>query len=220
MILPRNKVVDRLQIINELIKNKVVLHLGFTDSPFTEKKYYENSLFHMQISSICKRIVGIDLDQSGVEFLKSKGVEDIYTCNLYDLTEHKELFKDKFDYILFSEVIEHLPNAGLALERIKEFILNTNPKTKLIITTPNIHNFTFRFTDAFQNIERVHPDHYYYFSYRTLSNLIMDSGLTIFEFKYVLYRNKNPFLLLLPKFLNVFSSSFMPYLFFECEIKR
>lgn len=220
MKLPRNKVVDRLQIIKNLIKDKVVLHLGFTDSPFTEKKYYEESLFHLQLSSICKRIVGIDLDESSVEFLKSKGVEDIYTCNLYELEEHKELLKDKFDYILFSEVIEHLPNTGLALEKIKKFILKTDPQTKLIITTPNVHNFIFRFTDAFKNIERVHPDHYYYFSYRTLLKLLSDTGFTIIRFKYVLYRNKNPFLLLFPKLLNVFSSSFMPYLFFECELKK
>ncbi|MCX6175442.1 MAG: methyltransferase domain-containing protein [Ignavibacteriales bacterium] len=219
MRLPRNKVVDRLRIIRNLVKDKVVLHLGFTDSPFTEKKYHDKSLFHIQLAELCKKIVGIDLDEPSIIFLKSKGIEDIYTCDIYNLQEHTELLKYKFDIILFSEVIEHLPNAGLALQKIYEFIRKTNPQTKLIITTLNVHNFIFRFTDAFLNIERVHPDHYYYFSHHTLTKLITDNGYIITDFKYVLYRTKNPFLLLLPKFLNVFSSSFMPYLFFECKIK-
>lgn len=220
MGLPRNKVVDRLQLINNLIRGKSVLHLGFTDFPFTEKKYYEKSLFHLQLAELCSKIVGIDLDRSSVDFLKSKGISDIYACDLYELAELTELLKYKFDYILFSEVIEHLPNAGLALKKINEFIRETNPQTKLIITTPNVHNFIFRFTDAFLNIERVHPDHYYYFSHHTLSKLVIDNGYIITDFKYVLYRDKNPFLLLLPKFLNIFSSSFMPYLFLECNINN
>lgn len=220
MKLPKNKVIDRLQIIKNLVKGKVVLHLGFTDTPFTIKKYNDNSLFHLQLAEWCKKIVGIDLDEPSVDFLKSKGIEDIYTCDLYKLNENEELRNYKFDYILFSEVIEHLPNTGLALQKIKEFIGNTNPQTKLIITTPNVHNFIFRFTDAFLNIERVHPDHYYYFSHHTLTKLINDNEYTITDFKYILYRDKNPVLLLLPKFLNIFSSSFMPYLYFECKLNN
>lgn len=220
MRLPKNKVINRLQIIKNLVKGKVVLHLGFADTPFTFKKYNDNSLFHLQLAELCKKIVGIDLDEPSVDYLKSKGIDNIYYCDLYKLNENDELRNYTFDYILFSEVIEHLPNAGLALQKIKEFIRNTNPQTKLIITTPNVHNFIFRFTDAFLNIERVHPDHYYYFSHHTLSKLIIDNDFLICDFKYVLYRNINPFKLLLPKLLNIFSSSFMPYLYFECQLNN
>lgn len=218
MKLPKNKVVDRLYLIENRLKGKSVLHIGFTDAPFTRKKYEENSLFHIQIGNVCKELAGIDLDKESVDYLTSKGIKNIHTCDIYKLAEFKALSEFKFDYILFSEVIEHLPNASLALITIHEFIRINNPQAKVIITAPNINNFIFRFTDTIMNVERVHPDHYYYFSYLTLSKLITDTGFEIIDFKYVLYRNKNWFLLLLPKMLNIFSSSFMPYLFFEFKL--
>lgn len=219
MKLPKNKVLDRLSIIEKLIINKNVLHIGFTDYPFTQKKFEDGTLFHTQIMKSCKFLAGIDLNAESVNFLKTQGVENIFPCDLYELNQLKELSNCQFDFVLFSEVIEHLPNPGLALKTINKFIQNNNPDAKLILTAPNYNNFIFRFTDTILNTERVHPDHYYYFSYRTLSKLLFDNNFEVIDFKFVLYRNKNRLLLMLPKLLNLFSSSFMPYLYFLAKSK-
>ncbi|MFA6922754.1 MAG: methyltransferase domain-containing protein [Bacteroidales bacterium] len=218
--LPRNKITDRVNILRNYIRGKTVLHIGCTDSPETKEKIENHSLLHYDLVEVAKNVSGIDIDEESIKIMRNNGIDDVYCEDIYKLNENKFINENKFDYIIFSEVIEHLPNAGLALEILHKFIANTNKETILIITAPNIHNFFFRIIEMLKNKESVHPDHYCYYSYSTLSKLLRDSGFAIIDSKYVLYRKKSiiykPFL----GIMNLFTSSFMPYILFKCKIKQ
>jgi len=216
--LPRNPIIDRISLFQKDIKGKTVLHIGCTDYPLTKEKLEDHSLLHFDLMASAKSVTGIDLSEESIKIMADNGIDNVYCLDIYKLNENKLLLENKFDFIIFSEVIEHLPNAGFALESLRKFITNTNKEAILIITAPNIHNFIFRIIEMFTNRETVHPDHYYYFSYRTLSKLLIDCGFKILDSKYVLYRKKSiiykPFLWT----MNLFTSSFIPYILFKCKI--
>ncbi len=90
---------------------------------------------------------------------------------------------ETFDVIIAGEMIEHLNNPGLFLQGIQRFM---NAETSLVITTINAYS-AFRFLiyglrgKGGEN-EPVHPDHVYYFSYKTLSLIIERANLTVKDF--------------------------------------
>lgn len=89
----------------------------------------------------------------------------------------KELQGENFEIILASEIIEHLNNPGPFLESAKTLF---SPNTEMILTTPN----AFRLTEMSYNLkgyEFVHPDHNYWFSWKTLSVLLTKNCYVINE---------------------------------------
>ena len=74
-----------------------------------------------------------DLGGKNYEYLHSNGVETV-EWNLYSSDQP---FTNKFDIIMFSEVIEHIPlPAHLVLQRLR---IALRPGGVLICTTPNLH---------------------------------------------------------------------------------
>ncbi len=82
----------------------------------------------------------------------------------------KELFSNKFDFIIIRHVLEHIKNPKLFLKDIYE-ILNENGK--LFIEVPN----TYR--DLIQKIELFTPDHVSYFTSTSISNLMKKTSFNI-----------------------------------------
>lgn len=72
---------------------------------------------------------GTELTKSGVSYLKSKGLTNIY---LGDFTEIH--FKEKYDIIILIHVIEHLKNPSEFLKHAKQYL---DKEGILIILTPN-----------------------------------------------------------------------------------
>jgi 2-polyprenyl-3-methyl-5-hydroxy-6-metoxy-1,4-benzoquinol methylase len=74
-----------------------------------------------------------DLGGKNYDFLREHGVEPV-EWNLY---LNEQPFTNRFDMIIFSEVIEHVPLPGhVLLERLR---LALRPGGRLICTTPNLH---------------------------------------------------------------------------------
>jgi SAM-dependent methyltransferase len=77
--------------------------------------------------------VAADLPGPHFDYLTSQGVETLQ----WNLCESDPPFERRFDYIFFSEVIEHLPIPGyLALRRLANAL---QPGGVLICTTPNLY---------------------------------------------------------------------------------
>lgn len=111
------------------LKNKKVLDLGTGSGNF-------EILFHNKF----KYIVGADYNDEALEFLKSKLSENNITnveLIISDFTKFKtDIFKDKFDYIILVDVIEHfkVESAKKLLPNLLELL---NDKGKVIVITPN-----------------------------------------------------------------------------------
>jgi 2-polyprenyl-3-methyl-5-hydroxy-6-metoxy-1,4-benzoquinol methylase len=75
----------------------------------------------------------VDIGGEHLDYLKSKGVETVR----WNLIADDQPFRDRFNAVFFSEVIEHLPIPGhVVLERLRQAM---RPGGLLICTTPNLY---------------------------------------------------------------------------------
>lgn len=176
--LPRDiKILNgRHPFIVDYCAGKKVLHIGCVDSGIMAQRHKAGELLHQKLDSIAEELCGIDIDQDGISFLTDKGFKNLFVADITDSLSLERLRDKSFDVIILSEVIEHLPNIGLALQALKAIAIPGH--TDFIISAPNA--FSASILEALlQNVETVHPDHNCYFSHVTLSNTIAKSGYEI-----------------------------------------
>jgi 2-polyprenyl-3-methyl-5-hydroxy-6-metoxy-1,4-benzoquinol methylase len=220
--LPKRGIQSRLFLFKKHLQDKKVLHIGCSDWPDTEEKIKNKKLLHQYLTGFTKELYGMDYSQESVEMMLKSGIKNILRGDIYNLSNDKNFIDEKFDVLLVSEVIEHLLNPGLALDSIKKYILKTNPKCEIIFTVPNYHNFFFNFFSGLRGKEIVHPDHKFYFSYRTFRNLLENYGFEIDDFYFVTYgQGINTFKgkILLKTVLPFFQFT-APYLYFKCYVNK
>jgi hypothetical protein len=171
-------VVDRLEFIINLSKEKKILHFGFLDTPFLETKLLSSDMLHVELKKIAQFLFGVDISANDLEQYRSL-THDCDNC-LLDIskqnTDLKMLDAYDFDIILLPEVLEHIMNPGIALDNIYKICKKSS--AKLIVSVPNAFNFSL-FIDATNGVEVVHPDHYFYFSPITIKKLLQDSGFDV-----------------------------------------
>lgn len=178
----------REDYILEICKSKRVLHFGFLDSPFTKEKIKNNELLHTRIALVASYLYGIDIDADRLDEYRSL-TGDCENC-VYDVMHNsldKSFFSQEFSLIILPEVLEHIENPGLFLKKIK-LICELNSEAHLLITVPNAFSFE-HFVSAVNDVELVHPDHYYYFSPVTLTRLATGSGFS--DVKISLYAHES-----------------------------
>ncbi|MCK4529198.1 hypothetical protein KAW18_17680 [candidate division WOR-3 bacterium] len=217
--LPKAGIKGRLDLFYEVCKTKRVLHIGCADWPYTQDKINKNKLLHQHLENITAELYGIDASVEGINIMQKMGINNVFVGDIYKLYNGINLPK-KIDVILISEVIEHLTNPGLALESIKKYILKSNPKCEVIFTVPNYHNFWHYIVFGLKCEEEVHPDHKFYFSYRTFRTLIEYYNFEVDDFCFVLYE-KYPQTIKGRIFFNLLSKispCIAPYLYFKCKI--
>lgn len=178
--IPDINIHHRVTFLLDICRNRNLLHIGFLDAPITTEKISSGEFLHTKLSSVATSNYGVDIDLSSMsEYRNISGdlnnsVIDILQSD-FDVT----IFKNRFDVILLPEVLEHLPNPGMALVHLGN-ILDVNPGSLLVITVPNAFSKE-HFAAAASSVEMVHPDHYYYFSPITLKKLLKDSGFVNVE---------------------------------------
>lgn len=175
------KIVQRVDFIREVCRDRKVLHLGCTNYPFTREAIENKMLLHFELSEVASELYGFDSDQLGLDILTDAGVERLYRADLENLNDVS--IDETFDVIIGGEIIEHLSNPGLFLEGIKRFL---RPDSKLVITTVNSYcamRFAiYGFRGKGGRNEPVHPDHVSYYSYKTLGLLLRRHRLRLDEF--------------------------------------
>lgn len=177
--LPNVQIVNgRHELILKKCKNKCVLHLGCVDSGLLHEKFERGELLHQKLFNVADEIWGIDIDESGISYLSDNGFNNLIVGDICKLDEIEIIQNTSFDVVVASEVIEHLQNPGLFLNSVKTLMIPE--KTELIVTVPN----AFRIDTLLwllRGIEYVHPDHNYWFSYHTATNLLRKNNYTISE---------------------------------------
>lgn len=175
------ELVQRVEFIKKISAGKKVLHLGCTNYPYTQDSIDNEMLLHFDLQNIAKELYGFDFDQEGIDILEKQGTKNLFRADLEKLEE--VCLNETFDVIIAGEMIEHLNNPGLFLKGIQRFM---NEETKLVITTINAYS-AYRFLiyglrgKGGEN-EPVHPDHVYYFSYKTLKLIVERANLEVKEF--------------------------------------
>ncbi|CAH2032040.1 class I SAM-dependent methyltransferase [Trichlorobacter ammonificans] len=173
-----NRIVEREPYLLELARGRRVLHFGFLDSIFLERKLAEGSLLHSRLGQVAHRVCGVDIEAALLErYRELTGDQDNLLWDIADTTVPEGL-REGFDLVLFPEVLEHVPNPGLVLSNLATLCrLN---RARLCLTLPNAFDM-YGFMAAMQGVELVHPDHLYTFTPRTLTRLVQASGLRLSE---------------------------------------
>jgi SAM-dependent methyltransferase len=167
---------DRHGLLVSRCRGKKVLHLGCVDVGLVEERFRRGELLHQRLAAVASELWGVDIDAAGIAFLRSQGFTNLLAGDICQLHDLATLRGQDFDVIVASEVVEHLSNPGLFLSGIRN--LMAPGRTELIVTVPN----AFRVETLLwllRGVECVHPDHNFWFSYRTATNLLHKSGLTI-----------------------------------------
>ena len=177
--LPGAAVVDSRQAwLARRCAGKRVLHLGCVDAGLLEERYRRGELVHQQLAATADELWGVDIDAEGIAFLRNKGFQNLFAGDVCALDAVEGLRGQRFDVVVASEVVEHLLNPGLLLSGIREHM--APERSELLITVPS----AFRpdtLLWLLRGVEYVHPDHNYWFSYRTATNLVVKSGFEVAE---------------------------------------
>lgn len=169
---------DRHPFIVDRCRAKTVLHIGCVDAGMLEDRFDAGELLHQKLHEVATSLYGIDIDVQGIEALRAYGYPNLFEFDLVEAAPPEALLNRHFDVIVLSEVIEHLPNPGIMLERLKQFM--EPGRTQLIVSVPNAFSVSNILSLA-KNTEYVHPDHNYYFSFVTLNNTLQKAGYNISE---------------------------------------
>lgn len=170
-------VIGRADFVLDRCKGKKVLHLGCVDEGLTEERIKSENLLHFKLINVATEVWGVDISEKGIRLLQEHGADNLVVGNIEQLDEIEELKGHDFDIILLAEVLEHLNNPGLFLQRVNSCF---DSNTTMIITVPN----GLRLTGLMRQIkgyEFVHPDHNYWFSCKTLETLMRKNGYSIEE---------------------------------------
>lgn len=173
--------VDRIKEIVRLSRERSVLHLGFVQHRLWRERLKQGKWLHSKLSQVANYLVGFDYLEEEVQAIKK---EFNYECYVVDVEKIKENFLDKkFDVIVCGEMIEHLSNPGLMLEKIKKFM---HDRSILIITTPNPYSQQRVRLIQKDNLERnwLNEEHTMWFTYETLKHLLQRLGFQEVEYKY------------------------------------
>jgi len=175
-------IVERVQYLTDISKNKTILHCGAAEGKDTRVgTKNQNKWLHKHLTDNAIEVVGIDISPDDEE--------NIHYCNLENMDDCIAIksLNYNYDYIIFGEIIEHLFNPGLVLDNLKMF------DGELIITTPNAFSIR-KYLYAFINREFVSKTHTCYYSTDTLEYLLNSYGYTITKTLYYGYFGKLGFL--------------------------
>ena len=175
--IPTRSVSHRIDVISNLVKDKEVLDLGVVDARVArgnaEERFYRScKILFCQLAEISPDIVGLDLDEGGVEALKKRGYNAVCgDVHVVDLNK-------KFDTIIAGEIIEHLDNPG---QFLCNMFRHLKPGGRLVVSTPNPFYAKQRGKIWRRGLPQVHEEHTCWFDPITLNHLLNRSGFTTLE---------------------------------------
>jgi Methyltransferase domain len=129
---------SRWDFILSRCDGRAVLHLGFigeTDATLQTKLHaikYGQTL-HSHLIKHASKVAGVDRNQQALAMIRSElGWGNLYFGDVEHLEDLN--LNERFDVVLFGDLVEHLTCPGLALNGIRRFM---SGKSQLIISTPN-----------------------------------------------------------------------------------
>lgn len=172
---------DRFQRILDLVAGKEVLDCGCVGWE-GEREEQAREGGHGRIAARAKYCLGVDLSRDGVERRKS------YGHNMVVADVERMSLGRQFDVIVAADLIEHLANPGLFLERAAEHLRDDG---LLCIATPNANSLNTAAKAFFGVRLQINEEHTCWYDRITLRQLISRYGFQVREEYWVDY-GKNP----------------------------
>jgi SAM-dependent methyltransferase len=133
---------------------------------------------HGQLAEQFPYVTGIDLNAENIRQMHDAGFHNVFTASAEDFSLDK-----KFDSIVAGELIEHLSNPGLFLERCRAHL---KPNGRLVISTPfafaliNVIYALVKYPRTCQNDE-----HTVWFCPETLQELAVRHGFRVQQWELI-----------------------------------
>lgn len=176
---PRARVVARQGFLEEAVRGKRAIHLGFVDTGLMTVRRASGSWLHDTLAASASELVGIDADEEGVALARSLGY-DAHVADCQSAEGLSLLGLEPADIVVAGELIEHLDRPGAFLDAVSTLL---RPGGVLVLTTPN----ALRLTNVLASLLRrevVSSDHVAWYSWRTLETLLGRHGLTVVGLAY------------------------------------
>ncbi len=195
---PEKTVPLRIEMLEDLVRNKKIIDLGFADHiELIKMKLDKDEWLHKRLSESARRCLGIDINWEAVYWCKRNTPLSNIICANIEKNQPIEIMDYDWDYLIMGELIEHQDSPVEFLKIIKE---KYSERIKsIIITTPNafrIQNFWF----AKKHLELINSDHRFWFTPYTLSKVVTQAGYKVNWFKFC-QSTKIPFYKFPKKFL-------------------
>lgn len=113
---------------------------------------------------------GAEIDKKATKYCQSQGL-DVINCSLSD---YPKISKSKYDLIILSHSLEHLPNPKTDIAILKKLL---SPQGKLLILVPNSESFCARLFGRYWGYWQV-PIHLNHFNQKSLSNFLKSQGFS------------------------------------------
>jgi len=156
-------------IIPSLIKkrNALILDVGCN-----------NGLIGKEIIRMKNAIMdGIDININALEIAK-KDYRKVFQRDLYQ--DKLEIDEEKYDYIIFSDILEHLPRPDILLKNSRKYLKENG---QIIISLPNIARFEIRLDLMLGNFDYkpgiLSEDHLRFFTRESAQRIIEDCGYKV-----------------------------------------
>lgn len=169
--LPRARVVDRTEYLTSLARGRSVIHVGFVDAGFRAMQDRSGAWLHEHLASSAGSLIGIDVDELGVEQAKAEGYE-AYVLDCRDEAAVAELALERADLVIAGEVLEHVDDTAGFLRGLHALV---RPSGTLVVTVPNATGL-LNTAAALVGREVQHPDHIATYTWRTLAQLLARHG--------------------------------------------
>jgi hypothetical protein len=211
--------ISREEAIIDIIKGKRIVHLGCSDHlEIIEEKIKNKKWLHKLLIENSERCIGIDIDRPSIDYLRNTlGIKDVFSGDIVT-DEFPELSENKWDFVVFGELIEHLDNPVEFLKKFREKYAGN--VTGFVITVPSV------FTKShLKNIrigrELINSDHRFWFSPYTICKILVRAGFTP---EIISYANLQPLVtvdLIVRKLMKIIGRKIeYPYYYFSSIIVR
>lgn len=169
-------VVNKEDKICELCVGKTVLDLGCIDHCYDRAMSLGQNWLHKRIKLVARKVVGIDILSEDIKRLNQQGY------NIIDADVEKLNLSKKFDVIVAGDLIEHLSNIGLFLQRVK---IHMNKNSVVIISTPNPFSIEQFLSILFDNRVAVNPEHTVWLDPKVMFETTRRAGLKVVDFYWI-----------------------------------
>lgn len=164
-------ITDRISFLEGLVgEHERIAHLGCTDWPYTEHRLAREDLLHQRLLRFGD-VTGIDVDRQGIDRLAELMPGASFLC--LDIADGAPApHQGAYDLVLVAETLEHVPDPVSFLRGCGELL---GADGTICVTVPNACSPKIGIRTVFGR-ERVHPDHFAYYSPRTLKRTLHAAG--------------------------------------------
>lgn len=180
---------SRLEYLKTLATGKKVIHFGCADhQPLIKQKIAQNNYLHKILTDSASLCYGLDINVECLNFLRKEiGFTNVFEFDLFKDKLPAEVLDNHYDYVIMGEILEHVENPVLFLQKMKEVFAPICDR--IIITVPNSFSLVTQLK-SLRGIEYINTDHKFWFTPFTLAKVAMAADLcpeemdVVFGFNY------------------------------------